>query len=148
MARFLFFFWWTEWGKKKVTHGVGGKIRNEHKNVDSNFFHHQHTQRPLYGTIISLWLLFFFFFFFFSCASACVMPSSQSQTNRCQGAPYISDGVERLFTFFFLFPSHRRIHPRGEQRSSYTSVPKTNKPLFFFQLVSHKSLRAFSRICE
>lgn len=109
MARFLLFslLSCTQDGgeekiKKKVTHGVGGGGTQKCRLLRRPA--HKTQQGPLYGIPSSLFLTAFFFFSGPLVVSACVMPSSQSQTNRCQGAPYISDGVERLFTlFFFLF---------------------------------------------
>jgi hypothetical protein len=88
---------------------VGGKIRNEHTkmSIPTFFFFFfpttttsTHTHNNGHYMVPSS---LFDCFFCVCVLSACVMPSSQSQTNRCQGAPYISDGVERLFTFFLLF---------------------------------------------
>jgi hypothetical protein len=118
---------------------VGGKIRNEHTkmSIPTFFFFFfpttttsTHTHNNGHYMVPSS---LFDCFFCVCVLSACVMPSSQSQTNRCQGAPYISDGVERLFTFFSsCCLAHRRIHPRGEQRG----VPIRPSPklinLFFF----------------
>ena len=159
--RFLFFFFLfgckTKWGKKGHARG-GGRENTERRGTQKcRFSFYQHT------TTTTIWYhhlsltSFIFFFILFSCVRLRVLCRRLKVRQIDAKGPRIyqmelSDYL-RFFFFVFFYLSIDVFTPVVNTRSSYTSVPKTNKPLFFFfffffQLASHKSLRAFSRKCE